>query len=334
MRTTYPDPLITANIYASGLLDDVLRRVMVPSWHDMQQISGESYMWLVRYSRGGQHLKVRVHAAPAFADELKQALTHHTDVYFKSLHDQSPAAPRISKSSLPPIDLEDKAETEFPDRTMVWTTYQRSHVTFGMKPWFMDDSFTALACDCLARGCDLMLGALAAGSLDSLADRQKLLLHALLPALAGLRLSSDSAAASYLRYHRDWLLRFFVAETAREQQLLRHFEEKAASMSAALEEFHNIGEQMLSHTPAGPWPVALGEFASYISGFQGRKEYDLDPFTDDVTFPPTFKILHGLANQVGMPPLQEAFVHHLLLASVELPPISISAEAGNVRRAI
>jgi hypothetical protein len=53
-----------------------------------------------------------------------------------------------------------------------------------------------------------------------------------------------------------------------------------------------------------------------------------------VTFPPTFKILHGLANQVGMPPLQEAFVHHLLLASVELPPISISAEAGNVRRAI
>jgi hypothetical protein len=334
MRTTYPDPLITANIYASGLLDDVLLRVMVPFWRDAQKISEESYLWVVRYSRGGQHLKVRIHATPARANELKQALARHTKAYFETLCDLPPASPRTSNLSLPPIDLEDNAETEFPDRTLVWTTYQRSHVTLGMKPWYSDDSFAALAGQCLARGCDLTLDAYAAGAVQSLGDRQKLLLHTLLPALAGLGMDSDTRTASYLRYHRDWLLRFFIAETAKEQQLLRHFEEKAASMSAALEEIHHTALQMRAQPPVGPWPDALREFASYISGFQGRNEYDLDPFTDDVTFPPIFKMLHGLANQIGMPPLQEAFVHHLLLSSMDLPALSIAAgTSGDGRQA-
>ncbi len=333
MRTPYPDPSITANIYASGLLDDVLLQVVVPFWRDAQNVSEESYLWVVRYSRGGQHLKVRIHSAPALAGKLKQALAHHAEIYFASLRDLPPASPRIGNSSLPPIDVEDKTETEFPDRTLVWTTYQRSHVTLGMKPWLKDDSFAAIACQCLARGCDLTLGAYAAGAMQSLGDRQKLLLQALLPALAGLDMDSDTRAASYLRYHRDWLLRFFIAETAKEQQLLRYFEEKAASMSAALEKFHHTALQMRSQPPTGPWPDALREFASYIAEFQGRNEYDLDPFTDDVTFPPTFKVLHGLANQIGMPPLQEAFVHHLLLSSMDLPALSTSAFSGNGREA-
>jgi hypothetical protein len=38
------------------------------------------------------------------------------------------------------------------------------------------------------------------------------------------------------------------------------------------------------------------------------------PFAADVSWPPLFKVFHGMANQIGLVPLQEAYVHHMLLA--------------------
>lgn len=326
--TRYPDPLVTANIYASGLLDDVLLHVVAPFRRDVQDISGETYLWVVRYSRGGQHLKVRVHGAPEHQDEIRTLLATRADTFFESLRNVPPASPRTSKPSAPAIDLEDALESEFADRSIVWTTYRRSHVTLGMKPWLSDDSFVALACECLARGCDLTLAAAESGGLQSLATRQKLLIDLLMPALVALGLDSDEKALSYLAYHRDWLLRFFVAETAREQQLLRHFEEKTAAIPEALEGFRNVIGGLRAHPPDDRWSGALSEFAAYLNEFSGISEYDLDPFTREISFPPAFKVLHGLANQIGMPPLQEAYVHHVLMSSMEAGALSVGLAAS------
>lgn len=322
LSTKYPDPLVTANIYASGLLDDVLLRVVAPFRRDVQDIFGETNLWVVRYSRGGQHLKVRVHGAPEHHDQIRKLLATRAETFFESLRNVPPVSPRISKPSAPAIDVEDALENEFSDRSMVWTTYQRSHVTLGMKPWLSDDTFVALACECLARGCDLTLAAAESGGLGSLATRQKLLIELLMPALVALGLDSDEKALSYLAYHRDWLLRFFVAETAKEQQLLRHFEEKTAAIPEALESFRSVTGRLRAHPPGDRWSGALSELAAYLKKFSGRSEYDLDPFTREVSFPPAFKVLHGLANQIGMPPLQEAYVHHVLIASMEAGALS------------
>jgi len=42
---------------------------------------------------------------------------------------------------------------------------------------------------------------------------------------------------------------------------------------------------------------------------------DIDPFADGPTFPLFFKVCHGIANPLGVTPLNEAFIHHLLLCA-------------------
>ena len=330
---TYSDPSITANIYASGLLDDLIRSAIVPFRRDLRSLSEDSYFWMLRYSKGGQHLKIRVHCQAHRRDDVKEILGTHVERYLSSIA-EVPSETRISRPKLPAIDIEDQRPVEFPDRSLVWTTYKRSHVTLGTAPWVTDDSFAALAYECLAQGCGLVLDAIEAGALDSHGARQKLLLKALLSGLRALGLGFADQAADYLQYHRDWLLRFFIPETQQEQRKLEEFEEQVIAMSATVERLKAIAEEQWSsqNTSSGDgWHNSLLELAAFTRRFQDCEEYQIDPFTSNVTFPPAFKMFHGLANQIGVAPLTEAFVHHLLLRAVALPHAA-TAMAGNGRR--
>jgi hypothetical protein len=61
---------------------------------------------------------------------------------------------------------------------------------------------------------------------------------------------------------------------------------------------------------------ALTELATYVEDIRDLIDHDADPFASDMMFPPVFKVMHNLANQCGVRPLEEAYIYHLVLAAV------------------
>lgn len=312
MTTRHPDPVLTANLYCGGLLDDALRGAVLPFWNAVRGAE-ERALWVVRYSRRGEHLKVRVHGAEADRELLRDAFREHAEGWLETLRDVPPPEERAARFNVPPIDPEDEGTEAAPDRSLLWTTYRRSHVTMGSAPWTEDDEFAARFTACLAAGCERVLAAVEGPAGLQPSARQGLLLRAIVPAMGALGLEREKAV-EYLRYHRDWLLRFFMEDAEKEAQAVVTFDEQAAASGAAVERIRGLAEAGWGQG-ATPWETALASLAEYTRSFQGRPEHRTDPFTRDVSFPPVFKALHGLANQVGVRPLQEAYVHHLVLTA-------------------
>jgi len=338
----FPDPIVSANVYASSLLDEVISGAVLPFWRNLRSSSrdGRSYLWMVRYSRGGEHLKLRVHAAAEKRDALKEMLGDCVESYLHEARKLPPAVPRNARHNVPPIDAEEEAGREYPDRSLLWTSYRRSRVTMGAECWLTDDRFAAYACECMARGGERLLAALEDGLSLSPVSRQKLLMKMLLSAWSALGFQDLDRAAAYLQYHRDWLLRFFLDEAEKEHRAIAQFDLQVSHMAAACERLrsavHAASEAASSH-PLEDWPGAVTGFVAYLGTFQGQSDHQADPFTEDVTFPPIFKLLHNLANQVGLPFLEEAYTYHLMLTSVELcrgqgEPVPAFSRASSVKR--
>jgi hypothetical protein len=331
----YADPILTANIYASGLLDELLREAIVPFQRDMQRVcSSECYLWIMRYGRGGDHLKVRIHAMTHDKTALQILLSDYVNSWLEAIRALPPADPRAAKPKSPPIDVEDEAQVPFPDRTLVWTTYRRRHISFPGSPWLEDDRLIALSARSLAAATDLVLAAWSQ-EIPSAGCRQALLGKELLLALEALNLSAFERASEYFSFHRDWLLRFFASNTPKERELRDLFDDQVRRNPQMVAQFRNFAveewERPMSAGGNGLWDQTLSELALYTNHFQGRSEYRIDPFTTEIMFPPVFKVLHGLANQLGISPLQEAYVHHILIAATQrLPqaPLSQQVPAG------
>jgi hypothetical protein len=319
MRTPRPDPVVTANLYCGGLLDDAVTGAILP----FQAAAGgedRCSLWIVRYSRRGEHLKVRVHADDGEAGALRELLAGHVGGWLESVREVPPPTRRVARFDVPAIDPEDEGSVAAADRSLLWTTYRRSAVTLGGSPWLEDDTFAAHAVECLARGFGRVLAARAGAAAG---QGTTALIRALVPALGAVGFDPPRAAA-YLAYHRDWLLRFFLDEPAKADRTRATFDAQLAGAGATVERIARaVGGAAV--VDGGGWEGALARLAEYTGGYQGRAEYQVDPFTRDATFPPLFKVLHGVANQAGVPPLQEAYVHHLVLAAVE--------SAGGVRAA-
>jgi len=297
-----------------------MSRAIVPFWRDLRTAAlGECYFWVIRYSRGGEHLKIRIHGAEEDREALQRLLGGRVENYLEMVRGLPPATPRADRRDVPPIDAEDELPAAPGDRSLAWTTYRRSPVSLPPSPWLDDDRFAAHACQCLSRGCELVLAEIEAGNSESKQARQKLLIKALLSGLGALGLGEPRRAVDYLGYHRDWLLRFFLDETAKEQLVMEQFEERVRHMSATIQQLRLFAPALWAQKPAnagGLWERALSGLAEYLAAFRNRDEYQLDPFTTDVTFLPVFKVLHGLANQLGMPPIEEAYVHHVVRTAV------------------
>ncbi len=320
----FPDPILTANVYAEGLLDDLLLRAIMPFWRDMQKLQGESYLWTVRYSRRGEHLKVRIHGPNESRLQLQQLFAKYVEEYLAQVQDQNLAVSRVNREDVPAIDTDDVGPIA-EDRSFIWSTYRRSPVSLPASPWLDDDLLAAHVCRCLARGCELLFSALDAGMTTSRASQQKLLMKCLLSSLRALGLAESSQAADYFTYHRGWLLRFFVDDAAKEEYVLRQFEEQSRRTPASLLQIRTLAKALWnSTTSASAWERDMEEFGDYLNGFRHRAGYLVDPFTSNVTFAPVFKVFHGLANQIGLRPLDEAQTHHLLAAALASDEISLA----------
>jgi hypothetical protein len=324
----FPDPVVTANIYRAGRLDEVIHRVMAPVWGEFQQHDPDHacYLWLMRYGKGGEHLKVRFHGPEVLAPRFRDPLGEAVEAYLAGLPENVEPLLKKGVAGAPPIDVEDNVEEDHPDRSFLWTRYGRSHVSLGGKPFLLDDRYAALFTTCMAKACEQVL----ALQLDdqgafSHKARQTTLLKALIGGLAALGFPPEKRA-QYLAYHRDWLLRFLLpkerrAEVEPVQGFQGHFDERLAKMGkiletlgrAAAEEWQDRTEPQTKFRGSGaPWRRALVDLYLYVRPFGSDPDYHLDPFASDPAFSPVFKVFHGLGNQLGLNLAEEAFAHHIL----------------------
>jgi hypothetical protein len=326
----FPDPIVTANVYASGMLDDIMRGVLVPFRRELEKdaLGGRCFFWVVRYSRNGEHLKVRVHGSPEDEGLLRRMLERHTVHWLDSVNEIAAPGPRKLRTDVPPIDPEERTQIVAPDRSLLWTTPTRSPVSLGSGPWLDDDAFAARACETLACGCGFALDAMEATTVVSASLRQKLLIKALLAGLPAVNWREQSDVTTYLEYHRDWLLRFFIDEESAQQKMLQQFDEQIHRMINGVGQLRHLAQthHQSSSSQDGrtsAWTAALADLSAFLNSFQGRPGYQVDPFTSQVSFPPLFKVFHGLANQLGLKPMEEAYVHQLVLVALSPGPAEV-----------
>jgi hypothetical protein len=317
----FPDPVLTANFYCAGRLDEILREIVAPL---RNETGAAGYFWTMRYNRGGEHLKLRLHGPAAWGLVARDLLAERAERFFASLGDLNGEPAHVAATSqAPPIDLEDEAPDGHPDRSLVWTRYRRSHISFAGKPLLLDDTYVALASRCLGRACELVLDSLGEGL--SPKRRQTPLLQALIGGIAALGFPAELRGA-YFAFHRDWLIRFLLvrrdAGPDKTVELTARFDLQTQALGASLGALREVAEEAWSSTSdAGDpdaWQRSLVDLFRYVSRLPAL-ENPIDPFAADPSFPPLFKVFHGFANQLGLNPLDEAFVHHLLLG-MTLPP--------------
>jgi hypothetical protein len=322
----FPDPLFSANIYCAGRLGDLIRFGIAPFW-DAVQADVEShggYLWLLRYGRCGEHLKVRVHAPESERKRVRDRLKDAVDGFLATL--DAPVAERSGdiRAELPAIDVEDEATTVHPDRSLLWTRYRRSPVSLGSTPWHLDDRYVALFTRCLGRAWAHLHTGLGQG--DACPSPQNLLARAVLEALADVAWPS-ATCTDYLAYHRDWLVRFSLHKSrqdpAKGRELVAYFDERVDKMSTALQALrravHLVWPPGAADAPAAPGNLWQGSLRALVV-HMGERRHDpghlVDPFASDMVFPGVFKVLHNAANHFGLRMLDEAFTHHLLMRAM------------------
>lgn len=336
----FPDPVLTANVYCAGRLDAAVFHSIVPFWRELRQHDPGRlcYLWLMRYGKGGEHLKVRLHGPEPLRPLLRQLLAEKVNAFLAALPAPVERPAKGQREKAPPIDAEDDVAGDHPDGSLLWTTYRRSPIALGGKPFLSEDGYVARFTRCLAAGCcDLVLALEpGAGGLLTAAVRQRTLLQAVITGLAAAGFPSEMRAG-YLAYHRDWLLRSALPVDLRARaepvaELCRRFDLQVAAMGESLAALRRVAEAQWNGAgvearsresgTGADWRQSLAGLVEHVTPLCADPDYRLDPFASDPVFAPVFKVFHGLANQLGLKRMDEAFVHHTLLhiaASGEQP---------------
>lgn len=318
----YPDPIVSANIYAAGSLDQAIRRGLVPFRRELRQLYPDTdlYFWAMRYGCSGEHLKVRVHGPQSESEALRELLGESMERALLGL--QADSDPE-SGSPSPPIDVEDEEKTHA-DRSWCWTTYRRHHISLGSKPFLLDDGYVARFTRCLGAACEVVVEALApeAEGVAQHMVRHNTMTQLLVDGLAVLGFD-DSQRCDYLDYHRDWLIRFPLLRSggtaAQVHEIVGRFEQIRGQMAEELETLGHLlahSEWEKAKVESDLWRSTLVDLWNYTAVLCEDPAYRVDPFASAPIFTPLFKLFHCTANQLGLSRLEEALVHHLLVRAV------------------
>ncbi len=315
-----PDPALTANLYCSGHLDAAIHQCLGPFWREATASSQNVHLRLLRYGRRGPHIKIRIHGAEDIVAALRPALERAANEFVSSLAPTTTHEP--SSDALPPIDLEDEGPLLHPDRTLLFTHHRRNQIELGGPPLLHDNTYAALMALCLSVATEKVLVAIRP---DERGDvpfriRQNTLLKAIVTATACLPRGA-SERASYLAYHRDWLVRFVLGPSRQDAEsgvaLVRKLDVGITKLGPARDAYRKMADATWSGVTDGTnhdnWQQAITQLIVFVDRFADCPEYAVDPFAIHPVFPALFKVLHGLANQLGVKPTDEAFAHHLLL---------------------
>lgn len=315
-----PDPIVTASIYCNRRLDRVVHGVVAPALARLraQHPDADWGVWWVRYAANGDHLKVRVHGPAERADDARRVVEGAVQELFASLPPADPEEARFRREGTPAIDPEDEASENYPDRSLLWTRYRRSHVSMGPKALLRDDAYAARIIACLAGGGALVLESTSLDEEGKIPGgvRQRAVLRALFAALRGAGFG-PAERAEYLAYHRDWLVRFGAADEAGEVHVREGFDRQVGRMDATVQQ---LARTAAAHwgpasAPAGDatdtrWRGAIAELGDWSEAL--RAQPSLDPYTENRAFPLVFKALHAVSNQAGLDMVNEAFLYHLV----------------------
>ncbi len=328
-----PDPILSASIYVGWPLHDLVRGAIVPFRDELRRHDPEGRwsMWMVRYTKCGPHLKLRLHGPAEERPLVQRLLSEAVERHLASLDPLAEPAERRPRPRAAAIDVEDERQDDYPDRTLLWTQYRRSAITLGPSALLLeDDEYAARFAACAAAGAEMVLEAVRPGLSDS--GRLKVLLGGLVSGISALPFSPDERA-TYAVYHRDWLLRFILSTAEREREMRERFDGRAEAMAPVLAQAESAlwrwdeGLALSDDGPEQAWRGALARLFAHVAPFRGDARYAADPFSDDPVFPAVFKVFHGFANQLGVDMLNEAMIHHLLLRVLAGAPAA--AEAGD-----
>ena len=320
------DPIVTANIYCSRRLDDLVKGAIVPFGNEVDDDAKAAgcRLWLMRYAKRGEHLKVRIHGPRAYKDRLGAALEGAVASYFDA--SAGTVGEWLSNPAIPPIDAEDESQEDHEDRSLLLTNYRRSPVCLGEPTFCDDDRHVGLFCQAMAAQADLLLDRLAPYSGDATFSqrRQNLLIQQIISGLGAVGFD-DAELTDYVRYHRGWLTRSLVskgdARSTSEQSVAAFYRGKLGRMGRAID---GLGRLLAARQVTGEsgdplmdrWRRAMAELFDHVKAYRGNPSYDFDPYTDDHAFLPIYKVLHLGANQLGLRISGEVFVYYLLGAAV------------------
>lgn len=328
MRAPFPDPVLTASIYCDGHLDGLALDVVDGFQQALQnhQAARSSYLWTVRYGKGGQHLKLRLHGPRQLRPHARTLLAERVAGYLRNLDPVAQPVQRDPRSKDPPIDFEDEERTLYPDRTLLWTRYRRSHVSLGGEPLLSDDRYVALVTRCLATGWQSVVAALQSGrQKGELSDRQRQnsLLRTVVAVLSAPGFT-DAWRADYLEYHRDWLVRFSSGGSESQERQLRgiligeseRLHHSVETLSDALVQARGSADiAMNTRTPDARLARSVEALIRHLAPLRRGRAGERDPLAKDPAYTAVFKVLHGVSNQLGLNPLREAFAYHLLVCA-------------------
>ena len=320
------DPCLTANVYCTGQRDALILNAIAPGWrqfrHQHADSCGPGYLWLMRYARGGEHLKVRFHGPDELRQPMRTALSAWTTTFFESTPAEDAST---GEQKAPAIDIEDEVVQDYRSHSLVWTKYRRSQLVFGSSPYWLDERYLALHTFCASRGTELIFSELEGRAPLAFRYRLGVLFQAILLALRASGMASGRRTAAYLLYHRDWMLRSLLRKTAsrdlESERLLARLQQRVLSTPGTIEALAAALD--LTNAPRGLSVRALGwlrsveEAISYGEELREQDPRPVDPFASEPIFPILFKLLHGLANQLGLSRLNEAYAYQLLLHAAD-----------------
>jgi hypothetical protein len=330
------DPILSASVYCSGRLCEVIQHLVAPFWAEYRSRSSlrTAYVWVMRYARCGEHLKIRVHGAWSEARLLRELLTSAQAEYLARLQPALPGDAPKSTPQVPPIDVEDRAVEDYPDRTFLWTAYLRSPLSLGDEPFLQDDSYLELLTRCLACGTEILLARLTVGPEGrcSYPLRRAIFLNALFSGLSSFR-GSDRERSLYLLYHRDTLLRYlrrrgnWSSNSETMERVLARMDLQAErdpgreDLAKTLRRHEGADAAWHWQADLAAWRSALCTLEQYVAPMLGDPAWFVDPLADRPLFPVLFKVFHGFANQIGLNTVNEAFLFHLMAGVTAEPDL-------------
>lgn len=326
---TLPDPLLTASLFCAGHLDELIADAVVDAWRELETMDEQAFLWMMRYPRGGEHLKLRIHGRHAGSVEAVRPILERSARSFFA--DQKK---RIERGEFqreerrdvaaPPIDVEDEPDGLRDDHELIWSQFRRSPVSLGGPPFTDRDEFVALFARCLGASCAWYLEQVADHGTLAPASRHLLFSEIVLSGLEGLGLEGDRQA-DFLLYYRDWQARTPMRRIGASQEKadawLAKTHRDLASRSERLDAIRSLVDRRSRAGRArGPresaWIRSLHDLAADIETFRGDERYEVDPFAVDMLFAPVLKVFTGTANQLGFGQMEEVKAVQLLLMTL------------------
>jgi hypothetical protein len=331
------DPILTANVYCKDWIDAVLFGALKPFQEEFLQFQpGHWGFWVMRYRRCGEHLKIRVHGHPAAVSQVKESLSrylHHTVSGIE--WPTTVKAGKVTGAADPVIDQQDQENSDYRPGSVIFTQYNRSHVTFGGSPYLEDPHYAGLFSGALIAACRCILNNATPGEPPqrALAHGARVTLLAELLQAAQEELKMEKPG-EYFEYHRDWLVRFVLFKAAHtpeeHQQVVGAFEKRMGESGTFWRDLPARTRETLVDNRGSfdEWCEALRRLIAYAYCLCERQQYQIDPFARHPSHSVLFKVLHGASNQLGLALLDEAMVHHSLQSAFQHKEEPLATRAG------